>query len=381
MNVRTIMTSNPSACVPGDTVATAARIMKQEDVGPVLVVSDHNEKRLVGIVTDRDLALKVIAEGRDAHNTRLEDVMTRSPVTCRDDADIQTVLEKMADHQVRRMPIVDSANRLVGIVAQADIARYADEEDVGEMVEEISQPYGSGEWLGPRYSDTSSGVNGPAFVAGAICFGIGAGLMYLLDPNQGRRRRHVLQDKAGHYYRTSQTNLQKKSRDLKNRASGMVAESRSRLSSNPEPVSDAKLVDRVRSRMGRHVSHPHAIHVTAEEGRVTLDGAIFESEAAQVLSAIRATPGVHEVVDRLERHAEDTTHPSLQGGRVTNSQGGWSTSRILLSAIGGGLVLYGLSGRGTAARAATTVGLGLVTSGLTSQEIGQLGDLREMIGV
>jgi hypothetical protein len=159
----------------------------------------------------------------------------------------------------------------------------------------------------------------------------------------------------------------------------MVAESKSRLSSS-EPVDDDRLVDRVRSRMGRYVSHPHAIHVSAQNGHVTLDGVVFSTEASRALKAVRATPGVHGVDDRLERHGEDSNHPSLQGGRVAGGST-WNTSRILMSAIGGGLVLYGLTGRGAAAKTAATVGLGLVTGGLTNQDVSQLGHLRELVGV
>src|SRR5687767_9714643 len=117
MTCKDIMTPNPSCCLPSDSVAIAAQIMRRNDVGPVLVVSDHEENRLVGIVTDRDLALKVIADGRDPHSTRVDEVMSLHPVCCRSDESTQKALKLMADHQVRRIPIVDMDDRLVGIVA------------------------------------------------------------------------------------------------------------------------------------------------------------------------------------------------------------------------------------------------------------------------
>lgn len=192
MTCREAMTADPSCCVPSDSVAQAAQIMKREDVGPVLVVSDRNEKRLVGIVTDRDLAIKVLAEGRDAHSCRVDEVMSANPVTCEEDDDVRDAIRKMAQYQVRRIPVVDANNSLTGIIAQADVARLADEEQVGEMVEEISQPYGMADWV------SGGGVIGGSrsllgnLALGAICLGAGIGLMYLLDPQSGEDRRSQL---------------------------------------------------------------------------------------------------------------------------------------------------------------------------------------------
>jgi CBS domain-containing protein len=137
------MTKNPRCCLPNDTVEDAAQLMKAEDVGPVLVVDDYNTKKLAGIVTDRDLAMKVVAEGRDPKTTRVEQVMTRNPVTCHPDDDIREAMNTMAEHQVRRIPIVDHDTRIVGIIAQADVATRLDAPvRTAEVVEEISQPIG-----------------------------------------------------------------------------------------------------------------------------------------------------------------------------------------------------------------------------------------------
>ena len=144
MTCRDVMTENPSCCVPSDSVAMAAQIMKREDVGPVLVVSDYNSRHLVGILTDRDLAINVVAEGRDPHNTRVDQVMTRNPVTCHADDGTREAIERMSVNQVRRIPIVDDNGRLLGIVAQADLARAegrgVTEEEVGRVVERVSEP-------------------------------------------------------------------------------------------------------------------------------------------------------------------------------------------------------------------------------------------------
>src|SRR3954467_2941873 len=107
MTCGNLMTRDPSCCLPGDSVATAAKIMKQQDVGPVLVVSDHSELRLVGIVTDRDIALKVVAESRDAYSTRVDSIMSSDMVTCREDEEVSQAVRKMAEYQIRRIAVVD----------------------------------------------------------------------------------------------------------------------------------------------------------------------------------------------------------------------------------------------------------------------------------
>ncbi len=140
-----VMTRDPACCLPADTAERAAQLMKSEDVGPVPVVSDHQTKRLVGIVTDRDLALKVVAEARDARVTRVEDVMTRGVVACRAEDAVQEALDAMAEHQVRRIPVVDTDDRIVGIIAQADVAtRTGEPERMAEVVEEISRSSAAG---------------------------------------------------------------------------------------------------------------------------------------------------------------------------------------------------------------------------------------------
>ena len=137
---REVMSENPICCLPSDPVDVVAQLMVTEDVGSLPVVRDLQTTNLIGIVTDRDLTVRVVAEGRHPKGTAIEEVMTPEPVTCQAEDDIQRVLEIMTEHQVRRVPIVDHNGHLIGIIAQADIAtRIAEPEKTAQVVEEISQ--------------------------------------------------------------------------------------------------------------------------------------------------------------------------------------------------------------------------------------------------
>ena len=136
---RDVMTKNPVCATPNDVVADVARLMRDNDIGPVPIV-DGASKKLVGIVTDRDLALKVVAEGRDPSSTKVRDVMTKDVVTCRADDEVEDTLQAMSKNQLRRILVVDDSDTLVGIIAQADIAtRMNEPEKTGEVVKEISE--------------------------------------------------------------------------------------------------------------------------------------------------------------------------------------------------------------------------------------------------
>ena len=138
-----VMTKDPVCCLPNDSVAKTAALMKSEDIGSIPVIENEQTQKLVGIVTDRDLALKVVAEGRDPKTTKVETVMTHNVVTCRAEDDLQKALDAMAGHQLRRIPIVDNDNKILGIIAQADVATRANQpEKTAEMVMEISQTNG-----------------------------------------------------------------------------------------------------------------------------------------------------------------------------------------------------------------------------------------------
>jgi len=117
--------------------------MKRKHIGSVPVIENEQTRKLAGIVTDRDLALKIVAEGRDAKSTKVAAVMTRRVVTSRADDDLQKAMDAMSKHQLRRLPIVDKDNRILGIIAQADVAtRGKEPEKTGAMLKKISQSGG-----------------------------------------------------------------------------------------------------------------------------------------------------------------------------------------------------------------------------------------------
>lgn len=135
-----VMTTKTVCCQPDDMVAIAAQLMQSENIGSIPVIENKQTQKLVGIVTDRDLALKIVAKGHDARSTKVATVMTRQVVTCRAEDDLQKALDAMAKHQLRRIPIVDNDNRIVGIISQADVAtRVNQPEKTAVMVKEISQ--------------------------------------------------------------------------------------------------------------------------------------------------------------------------------------------------------------------------------------------------
>lgn len=135
-----LMTANPECCLPTDSVMAAAQLMKTEDVGPVPIVENREEMKLAGIVTDRDLAIKVVAEARDPKTTQIEEVMSEGLVTCRENDDVRSVLQLMEENQLRRIPVVDKNDCLKGIIAQADVAtRLSGAQAAGEVVQRVSQ--------------------------------------------------------------------------------------------------------------------------------------------------------------------------------------------------------------------------------------------------
>lgn len=134
--IREVMTSNPRTIEPDKPVADAAKLMRDEDVGLAPIVEGD---RLVGALTDRDIAIRVVAEGKDPASTPVREVASTDVVTVDPEQDLDEALNLMAQHQVRRIPVVEQDGRLVGVVAQADVARQADERQTGELVEQISQ--------------------------------------------------------------------------------------------------------------------------------------------------------------------------------------------------------------------------------------------------
>ena len=140
MKCNEVMTKNPVYCLPNDNVVKAAQLMKHENIGPIPIIESEETMKLVGILTDRDLALKIVAEGRDPQSTKVQEVMTSKVVTVQMDDDLQKALDLMEEHQLRRVPVEDSDNRMVGIIAQADVATRNNEPGkTAEMVKDISQ--------------------------------------------------------------------------------------------------------------------------------------------------------------------------------------------------------------------------------------------------
>ena len=136
-----VMTREPACCEPADSIPRIAQLMKTEDVGAVPVVESKTSRRLVGIVTDRDIVVKILADGKTVEKSTVRDAMTNNPVTCREDDEVGQAVARMAERKVRRIPVVDGNGALRGIIAQADIAtRVHRETTTGELVEAISEP-------------------------------------------------------------------------------------------------------------------------------------------------------------------------------------------------------------------------------------------------
>ena len=142
MRVGDIMTPNPVCCTPDSTAREAATLMRDNDCGSIPVVENSEANRLVGMVTDRDLAVRGYAAGKGP-DTRVRELMTEAPITSAPDDEVEIVREVMVAQQVRRVPVVDNDGAVVGIVAQADIALEegaASDQEVGRVVEAISEP-------------------------------------------------------------------------------------------------------------------------------------------------------------------------------------------------------------------------------------------------
>jgi CBS domain-containing protein len=134
--VRELMSENPCSIDTDKSVAYAAKMMRDEGVGLAPIVEGD---RLVGTLTDRDIAIRVVAEGRDPESTMAREVASTDVVTIDPQQELDEALRLMAQHQVRRLPVVEEDGRLVGIVAQADVARHGDDRQTGQVVEQISR--------------------------------------------------------------------------------------------------------------------------------------------------------------------------------------------------------------------------------------------------
>ena len=142
MQAKEIMSSNPQCCTPDDTLRDAARMMADNDCGCLPVVQDTAGKKVIGVLTDRDIAVRGVARGKTP-DSKVNDVMSPAPACCSAEDDVEVVEKIMIEKQVRRVPVVDADGRVVGMIAQADLARdnrAASDREVGRIVEKISEP-------------------------------------------------------------------------------------------------------------------------------------------------------------------------------------------------------------------------------------------------
>jgi len=202
-------------------------------------------------------------------------------------------------------------------------------------------------------------------------------MMYMFDPNRGRTRRAIARDKAASLYNASGQAVARTTQDIRNRATGVAASTRSMLKS--EPVTDEKLVARIRAKMGRYVSHPHAVDVQASNGNVTLTGSILAHEAGKFLKCVKGIPGVQNIEDKLDVHGSPGSNQNAQAESVRAGENwdfmnkNWSpTTRVMASAVGGGLLLYGMKSRSKIGKATSALGLGLLTRGITNREMAEM---------
>jgi hypothetical protein len=213
-----------------------------------------------------------------------------------------------------------------------------------------------------------------------LALSAGAAAMYLLDPDRGRTRRTRIRDKAYRYMRESEHLVEKAGRDLRNRTAGAIHEAKSMLSR--EDVADVKLIERVRSKLGRVASHPHAVVVSAEHGRITLEGPILQHELEQTLRSIRKVDGVKHIESRLQPYTNAESHPALEGGRPLRGQRmamfrtRWAPSvKLGACLVGAGCLIFGIVSRGKVAKAAAGTGLLLFARGATNREVSRLKEL------
>jgi CBS domain-containing protein len=132
------MTADPACCNAGATLQEAARMMRENDCGQIPVVDEANKP--LGVITDRDIAVRAVADGADAATATVSDYMTSPVTTIREAASLEDCAQLMGNNQIRRVVVVDQQGCLAGIVAQADIARTGRDAKTAEVVKEVSEP-------------------------------------------------------------------------------------------------------------------------------------------------------------------------------------------------------------------------------------------------
>ena len=137
--VQDVMSKNPICCTANQTAQEVAKALRDQNIGSVPVVDDQQSLRLEGVVTDRDPCCTVIADGKDPKTITVRDAMTTNPIACKTHDSLENCLKLMQQHKIRRVPIVDDQNRVIGIVAQADISVAAEPDKVHKTLSDISQ--------------------------------------------------------------------------------------------------------------------------------------------------------------------------------------------------------------------------------------------------
>ena len=143
MQVREIMTDEPACSTPDASLQQVARMMVDQDCGEIPIVESKTSKRPVGVVTDRDITTRTVAQGRNPLEMTARECMTTPVVTVTPDMEVESCCQILEQHQVRRVPVVDERGRICGMVSQADIAKHATERETAEVVRSISQPAGT----------------------------------------------------------------------------------------------------------------------------------------------------------------------------------------------------------------------------------------------
>jgi CBS domain-containing protein len=143
MKIRDAMTPDPVCCLTTDSAQKVAGILCKQNVGSIPVVTDHESRKLIGIITDRDLCCSVVANGLNPQSTPIEKFISLNPVACREGENLDNCERLMQEHQVRRIPIVDGDGRVIGIVSQADLALKDKPDNVAKTVAEVSKPQSS----------------------------------------------------------------------------------------------------------------------------------------------------------------------------------------------------------------------------------------------
>ena len=218
-------------------------------------------------------------------------------------------------------------------------------------------------------------MNKLAALVGGI--GAGAATMYLFDPRQGRRRRALLRDRAYHFARQAGCAIQVAGEDMQNRIVGIAAAGKSKISG--KSAGDDIVCERIRSKLGRYVSHPRAIEVTVHDGCVKLGGQILGNEMPTLLAGLRGVQGIKEIDNKLEVHQSPAESPRLQGGTERFGehfdffQKKWApATRAIVGGSGCAMVLYGFKQSGIIGALAGAFGCYCIAEAVSNKELSQL---------